>query len=122
MTEPESHPQRAFLSTTWLSDLLGHAISRDRGCITGWFGRVNPYSFDPRSIDFPAGAARFETGTPAIPSAYAAAAGLETLAAVDPKAIDAHVRRLAELAHDRLIRAIQELQRNRSLLYGPELQ
>lgn len=70
--------------------------------LTGWFGRTDPYSFDPRSIDFPAGARRFETGTPAIPSAYAAAAGLETLAAADPKAIDAHVRRLVDLAHDRL--------------------
>jgi selenocysteine lyase/cysteine desulfurase len=70
--------------------------------LTGWFGRVNPFSFDPRSIDFPARASRFETGTPAIPSAYAAAAGLETLAEADPQAIDAHVRGLVDLAHDRL--------------------
>jgi selenocysteine lyase/cysteine desulfurase len=70
--------------------------------LTGWFGRTDPYSFDPRSIDFPAGARRFETGTPAIPSAYAAVAGLETLATADPEAVDAHVRGLVDLAHDRL--------------------
>jgi selenocysteine lyase/cysteine desulfurase len=70
--------------------------------LTGWFGRVNPFSFDPRSIDFPDAASRFETGTPAIPSAYAAVAGLETLAEADPRAIEAHVRGLVDLAHDRL--------------------
>jgi selenocysteine lyase/cysteine desulfurase len=70
--------------------------------LTGWFGRVNPFSFDPRSLDFPAAASRFETGTPAIPSAYAAVAGLETLAEADPSAIESHVRGLADLAHDRL--------------------
>jgi selenocysteine lyase/cysteine desulfurase len=70
--------------------------------LTGWFGRTNPYAFDPRSIDFPAAASRFETGTPAIPSAYAAVAGMETLAGADPRAVDAHVRQLVDLAHDRL--------------------
>jgi selenocysteine lyase/cysteine desulfurase len=70
--------------------------------LTGWFGRVDPFAFDPRTLDFPAAASRFETGTPAIPSAYAAVAGLETLAEADPKAIEAHVRGLVDHAHDRL--------------------
>jgi selenocysteine lyase/cysteine desulfurase len=32
--------------------------------VTGWFGRVNPFAFDPAGLDFAAGAARFNTGTP----------------------------------------------------------
>lgn len=70
--------------------------------LTGWFGRVNPLAFDPRSIDFPAAATRFEVGTPAIPSAYAAVAGLRTLAEADPVRIESHVRGLVDLAHERL--------------------
>jgi selenocysteine lyase/cysteine desulfurase len=70
--------------------------------LTGWFGRVDPFAFDPRSLDFPDTARRFETGTPSIPSAYAAAAGLRTLADVDPKDIEAHVGTLTTYAHTRL--------------------
>lgn len=70
--------------------------------LTGWFGRVDPFSFDPRSLDFPATARRFESGTPAIPAAYAAHAGLTTLAEVDAKVIETHVRELVAEAHERL--------------------
>jgi selenocysteine lyase/cysteine desulfurase len=70
--------------------------------LTGWFGRVDPFAFDPRSLDFPDTARRFETGTPSIPSAYAAAAGLRTLADVDPKDIEAHIGALTTYAHTRL--------------------
>lgn len=70
--------------------------------LTGWFGRVDPFGFDPRTLDFPDTARRFETGTPSIPSAYAAAAGLRTLAEVDAKDVEAHVRELTAYAHARL--------------------
>ena len=70
--------------------------------MTGWFGRVDPFAFDPRTLDFPSSARRFETGTPAIPAAYGAVAGLATLAGTDVALIDAHVRELAGLAHERL--------------------
>ncbi|MFC6882736.1 MULTISPECIES: aminotransferase class V-fold PLP-dependent enzyme [Actinomadura] len=73
--------------------------------LTGWFGRTDPFSFDPRSLDFPEHARRFETGTPAIPAAYAAVAGMRTLAGADPAAIDAHVRELTAVAHERLAEA-----------------
>jgi selenocysteine lyase/cysteine desulfurase len=66
--------------------------------LTGWFGRTDPYSFDPRTLDFPAKASRFEIGTPAIPSFYAAAAGLKLVSAVDMAQSFAHVAALtAEL-------------------------
>ncbi|MGD6756890.1 aminotransferase class V-fold PLP-dependent enzyme [Streptomyces sp. BH105] len=70
--------------------------------LTGWFGRVDPFGFDPRALDFPDTARRFETGTPSIPSAYAAAAGLRTLAEVDAKDVEAHIRELTAYAHQRL--------------------
>lgn len=65
--------------------------------LTGWFGRANPFSFDPRTLDFADSARRFETGTPAIPSAYGAVAGMTTLreAGVDAAAIERHVMSLA---------------------------
>jgi selenocysteine lyase/cysteine desulfurase len=73
--------------------------------LTGWFGRSNPFAFDPRTLDFPPTARRFETGTPAIPAAYGAVAGLTALAATDITAIDEHVRWLGGLAHKRLAEA-----------------
>lgn len=69
--------------------------------LTGWFGRVDPFSFDPRTLDFPATARRFETGTPAIPAAYGAVAGLLTLndADVAPAGIERHIAALTARCH-----------------------
>ena len=64
--------------------------------LTGWFGRVNPFAFDPELVDYPKDARRFEAGTPAIPAAYAAVAGLGLLEQVDQVAGFAHVMRLAD--------------------------
>jgi selenocysteine lyase/cysteine desulfurase len=62
--------------------------------VTGWFGRVNPYAFDPERCDWSPTARRFEGGTPPVPNAYAALAGLELLQAVGAEAIG---RRIADL-------------------------
>ncbi|WP_405917761.1 aminotransferase class V-fold PLP-dependent enzyme [Streptomyces sp. NBC_00728] len=70
--------------------------------LTGWFGRVDPFAFDPRRLDFAPTAARFETGTPAIPACYAANAGLRLIRSLDPNAVRAHVHDLTDLAADRL--------------------
>ncbi|GLZ33852.1 putative aminotransferase YcbU [Lentzea sp. NBRC 105346] len=70
--------------------------------LTGWFGRVNPFAFDPRTLDFPGTAARFETGTPAVPACYAANAALGLIGALDLAEVRMHVRQLTELAADRL--------------------
>jgi selenocysteine lyase/cysteine desulfurase len=77
--------------------------------LTGWFGRVNPFSFDPRTLDFPVTARRFETGTPAIPAAYGAVAGLRTLADEDAGAIERHVAMLAARCHNTLADAGERL-------------
>lgn len=72
--------------------------------LTGWFGRADPFSFDPRTLDFADSARRFETGTPAIPSAYGAVAGMTTLreAGADAAAIERHVSSLAASCTDAL--------------------
>ena len=72
---------------------------------TGWFGRVDPFRFDTRRIDFPPHARRFETGTPSIPSAFGAVAGMRTVAAVGPATIQGHVAQLSQLLHDLLAAA-----------------
>jgi len=73
--------------------------------LTGWFGRVNPFAFDADLVDYPSAARRFESGTPAIPSIYAANAGLEILELVDQVQGYAHVSRLA----DQLASGLSEL-------------
>ena len=70
--------------------------------LTGWFGRVEPFAFDPRQLDFPAGARRFETGTPAVPAAYAANAGLGLIGGLDLNAVHQHVTSLIRRATDLL--------------------
>jgi selenocysteine lyase/cysteine desulfurase len=64
--------------------------------LTGWFGRVNPFEFDPQHVDYPAQARRVETGTPAIPSVYAANAGFNALARMDQADVWSYVSSLAE--------------------------
>jgi selenocysteine lyase/cysteine desulfurase len=64
---------------------------------TGWFGRVDPFAFDPRSIDYPDTARRFESGTPSVPSAYGAVAGLRLLDLLDAHEVQRHVGDLTAL-------------------------
>jgi selenocysteine lyase/cysteine desulfurase len=70
--------------------------------LTGWFGRRDPFAFDPRLVDFPAQARRFETGTHSIPSAYAANAGLDLLEPLNMATVFEHVRELATELSERL--------------------
>lgn len=64
--------------------------------LTGWFGRVNPFAFDPAGVDYPENARRFEMGTHPIPSAYAGVAGFEMLAKINAEDTWAHVVRLRD--------------------------
>jgi selenocysteine lyase/cysteine desulfurase len=66
-----------------------------RPMITGWFGRVNPFAFDPTSLDWAPGARRFDGGTPPIINAYVARAGLEVIHEVGPPKIADWVRALS---------------------------
>jgi selenocysteine lyase/cysteine desulfurase len=69
---------------------------RLRPMVTGWFGRAQPFAFDPTRLDWAAGARRFDGGTPPIINAYIARAGLEIIHEVDPTAIGAWTRTLSE--------------------------
>ena len=69
-------------------------VDRFEPTITGWFGRVNPFAFQIHSLDWPPTASRFESGTPPVPSAYAALASLRLLESVG---IDHVGRRVAQL-------------------------
>jgi selenocysteine lyase/cysteine desulfurase len=70
--------------------------------LTGWFGRRNPFGFDPETLDFPAAATRFETGTPAVPACYTGNAGLRLIGELDLSAVREHIQDLADLAVERL--------------------
>jgi selenocysteine lyase/cysteine desulfurase len=79
-------------------------IERFEPTVTGWFGRVNPFAFRIDALDWPAGANRFETGTPPVPNAYAALAALELLGRVGYEAagrqVDHLVGRFAAAARE----------------------
>lgn len=62
--------------------------------LTGWFGRVDPFAFDPHTLDFASGARRYEIGTPAVAAAYAADAGLGLIGRLDLTAVRRHIDRL----------------------------
>ena len=104
-----------FMVTGCLKYLLGTAgiaflyvrrdlVERFEPAFTGWFGRVNPFAFSIDTLDWAAAASRFETGTPPIINAYAAAAALGLLSLVGQETIGrqiAHlVDRFAARAHD----------------------
>ncbi|WP_406638872.1 aminotransferase class V-fold PLP-dependent enzyme [Amycolatopsis sp. WGS_07] len=77
--------------------------------LTGWFGRTNPFEFDPRNLDYPEHARRFETGTPSIPSAYGAVAGLKLVHQVDTHRVRDHIGRLTGQLQQRLLDAGEQL-------------
>lgn len=71
--------------------------------LTGWFGQRDPFTFDPQTLDHAQDARRFQTGTPAIPAAYAAMAGLKALASVPKEAVEKRVGQLVDRAHQTLV-------------------
>lgn len=77
--------------------------------LTGWFGREDPFAFDPRTLDHPTHARRFETGTPSIPSVYGALAGMSLLEPLDAHRVRDHVGELSRALQDRLVEAGEKL-------------
>jgi selenocysteine lyase/cysteine desulfurase len=91
-----------FMVTGALKYLIGAAgvaflyvrrdlIERMEPTVTGWFGRPNPFAYCHDTLDWPGTAARFEGGTPPVPSAFAALAGLRLLGQVGYATIGRHV-------------------------------
>jgi len=56
---------------------------------TGWFGRVDPFAFDARTLDWSPNASRFDAGTPPVVNAYIARAGMEIIDDVSPASLRA---------------------------------
>ncbi|MCA4132515.1 aminotransferase class V-fold PLP-dependent enzyme [Arthrobacter sp. M4] len=77
--------------------------------LTGWFGRRDPFAFDPRTVDFPETARRFESGTYAVPAVYAAIAGMKMLAQLDPTDVERHVAGLTAHLTEELTAAGMQL-------------
>ncbi len=73
--------------------------------LTGWFGRENPFDFDPRHLDHPSHARRFESGTPSIPSVYGAVAGMSLLEQLDMHRVRAHISDLTRSLQEQLVAA-----------------
>jgi len=71
-------------------------IERFEPTVTGWFGRVNPFAFRIDALDWPAGANRFETGTPPVPNAYTALAALDLLDRIGSDVVGRQVEHLVE--------------------------
>ena len=65
--------------------------------VTGWFGRVAPFAYDPTHLDYAPTAARFDLGTPPLINAYAARAGIDLVRETGMEAISAQVARLSAL-------------------------
>lgn len=96
-----------FMVTGALKYLIGPAgvaflyvrrelVERLEPLATGWFGRVDPFAFSTDRLDWSPSARRFETGSPAVPNAYAAAAGIELLRTLGPAVIEGQIGRLVE--------------------------
>jgi selenocysteine lyase/cysteine desulfurase len=66
-----------------------------RPAATGWFGRLNPFAFDTKTLDWSPTASRFDSGTPPIMNAYVARAGMEIINTVGPVKIRAWHEHLA---------------------------
>lgn len=63
---------------------------------TGWFGRPDPFAFNPRDTAYAPNARRFESGTPAVPAVYASLAGLRLLRRARQADVVAHVEAMRE--------------------------
>jgi len=64
---------------------------------TGWFGQHNPFAFDLKTLDYARTARRFEGGTPPVPAAFAARAGIELVLEVGLERIGQHIDYLSAL-------------------------
>ena len=69
-------------------------VERLEPTMTGWFGRLNPFEFRHDRLDWSPSARRFESGTPPIPNAYGALAGIELLQRVSVEAVESHIAAL----------------------------
>ena len=73
-------------------------VERFEPALTGWFGRVNPFAFDARALDYASEARRFDTGTPPVFAAVAARAGMEIIEEIGARRIEGRIEELSACA------------------------
>ncbi len=71
---------------------------------TGWFGRVDPFAFDIKGLDYAQGARRFDTGTPPMVNAYAARAGMQLLNTLEMSEVEGYLQHLSLVARDEAVK------------------
>jgi selenocysteine lyase/cysteine desulfurase len=102
-----------FLGAGVLKYLLGSAglgffycrrdlVERVRPTQTGWFADENIFAMDHTDYSPARTAARFQSGTPPVPSIYAGIAGIELMQEIGIAETEAHVRELNAILHDGL--------------------
>lgn len=69
-----------------------------RPTVTGWFGRVNPFSFEIKTLDYADGARRFDTGTHPMINAYAAHAAIDIILQTGMDRIEPYLAELSSFA------------------------
>ena len=69
---------------------------RLRPTALGWWSQADPFSFDVQHLDLPPTARRFEYGTPSVPTAYAARAGIAMLREVGVTRVRQRHQRLSQ--------------------------
>jgi selenocysteine lyase/cysteine desulfurase len=90
--------------------------------LTGWFGRVDPFAFNPGLVDYPTTARRFESGTPAVPSVYAANAGLALMEGLNQVEAYAHVVALTDELAEGFLASGERISRSSDpALRGPQV-
>jgi selenocysteine lyase/cysteine desulfurase len=67
--------------------------------VTGWFGRSNPFDFNPSGLSYADAAKRFDLGTPPLINAFAARAGIDLIRETGVEQIKGQVDRLSALAY-----------------------
>ncbi len=70
-------------------------VERLRPVNTGWFGRVDPFSFEVKGLDWAPTAARLDAGTPPVVNAYISRAGMAVINEVGPVNIEAWTTELS---------------------------
>jgi selenocysteine lyase/cysteine desulfurase len=91
-----------LMGTAGIAFLYVSPRIRDRlePTVTGWFGRVDPFAFDPTTLDYPAAASRFDLGTPPIANAYVARAGIDLIRSTGVEAIRDRIVELSRRAFE----------------------
>jgi len=68
--------------------------------VTGWFGRVDPFGFDAKALNWSPTASRFDAGTPPVINAYVARAGMAMINEIGPAVIRSWLETLGQRVID----------------------